>query len=140
MYVFINHLGNREFLNAAVQIFQTLDQCSLYMIWTTALACGPRIKRNCTVTSNGLHYDLSPLTRYSQNYVIHAGNKPSLKIILNVCHSVIFEYNALCQMSSGVCLHNSSNSEYVYFPNSIDTNPLFGPNYVSTEAKGSGYD
>ncbi|XP_076173543.1 lysosomal enzyme receptor protein isoform X2 [Ptiloglossa arizonensis] len=92
-----------------------IDQCDLHMVWETALACSPRIKNNCTVTDNGLHYDLSPLTKHSQNYVIHMGNRMSPKIILNICHSVIFEYNALCQMNSGVCLQKelaSSNFSY----------------------------
>ncbi|CAK9820663.1 Cation-independent mannose-6-phosphate receptor [Anthophora plagiata] len=92
-----------------------LEQCNLYMVWKSSLACRPATKTDCTVTDNGLHYDLSPLTRYSQNYVIPTGNKTSPKIILNICHSVIFEYNALCQMHSGACLQNvtSSKTEYV---------------------------
>ncbi|XP_029053716.1 cation-independent mannose-6-phosphate receptor isoform X1 [Osmia bicornis bicornis] len=102
--------GNNSFPEL---FYHTLTQCNLYMVWKTALACGPRITQSCTVTDNGLHYDLSPLTRYSQNYVIHMGNKTSPKIILNVCHSVIFEYNALCQMHSGACLQDASKSKYV---------------------------
>lgn len=82
------------------------------MIWKSALACGPRTVQNCTATNNGLHYDLSPLTSSSQNYVIYTGDKTPPMIILNVCHSVIFEYDALCQMRSGACLHNSSGNKY----------------------------
>lgn len=90
------------------------------MMWKTVLACGPRIKQNCTVTYNGLHYDLSPLTKYSQNYVVHTGNRTSSKIILNICHSVIFEHNALCQLYSGACLQSSTGTEYGYFYFSIN--------------------
>ncbi|XP_076766762.1 lysosomal enzyme receptor protein [Xylocopa sonorina] len=91
--------------NSLPELFSyELEQCNIFMIWKTVLACGPRIEKNCTVVDNGLHYDLSPLTRYSQNYVIHMGNRTSPKIILNVCHSVIYEYNALCQIHSGACL------------------------------------
>lgn len=85
------------------------------MIWKTHLACGPRNKTNCTVINNGLHYDLSPLTTYSQNYIILIDNKTSSKIILNVCHTVIFEYNALCQLTSGACLQNLSQNRYKLF-------------------------
>lgn len=91
------------------------------MVWKTALACGRRFTQNCTVMDNGLHYDLSPLTRYSQNYVIHMGNRTSPKIILNVCHSVIFEYNALCQMGSGACLQDASKSKYMCFHFKLET-------------------
>lgn len=100
--------------NSYPEIFpNTLKTCNIFMIWKTHLACGPRIKKNCTVINNGLHYDLSPLTTYSQNYIILMDNKTSSKIILNVCHSVIFEYNALCQSTSGACLQNSSQIGYV---------------------------
>lgn len=84
------------------------------MIWKSVLACGPRITGNCTVTDKGLHYDLSPLTKYSDNYFVTI-DKTSPKIILNICHSVIFEYKALCQSHSGACLQNSSFNEYGYF-------------------------
>ncbi|XP_012144587.2 lysosomal enzyme receptor protein [Megachile rotundata] len=93
------------------------NQCDLYMVWKTALACGPRVTQNCAVTNNGLHYDLSHLTKYSENYVIHTGNNTSPKIILNVCHSVIFEYNALCQTRTGACLRDPSKSRYVTLGN-----------------------
>ncbi|XP_043511603.1 cation-independent mannose-6-phosphate receptor isoform X1 [Frieseomelitta varia] len=100
--------------NSHPELFShTLELCNIYMMWKTAFACGPRIKQNCTVTHNGLHYDLSPLTKYSQNYVVHTGNRISSKIILNICHSVIFEHNALCQLRSGACLQSSTGTEYV---------------------------
>ncbi|XP_043801990.1 cation-independent mannose-6-phosphate receptor isoform X2 [Apis laboriosa] len=100
--------------NSYPDIFpNTLKTCNIFMIWKTHLACGPRIKKNCTVINNGLHYDLSPLISYSQNYIILMDNKTSSKIILNVCHSVIFEYNALCQSTSGACLQNLSQIGYV---------------------------
>ncbi|OAD52268.1 Cation-independent mannose-6-phosphate receptor [Eufriesea mexicana] len=90
-----------------------LQPCNIYLIWKTSFACGPRTTiQNCSVTENGLHYDLSPLTSYSHNYVIYMSNKVFPKIILNVCHSVIFEYGALC-LHSGACLQNSSKTEYV---------------------------
>lgn len=89
------------------------------MIWISAFACANRKEINCTVTnpSDHSHYDLSPLKRYSENYVIYAGKNTSLKIILNVCHSVIFGYDAICQMNSGACLYDPLNGPklgYIY--------------------------
>ncbi|XP_076628392.1 lysosomal enzyme receptor protein [Colletes latitarsis] len=97
-------------------ISHTEEQCNLRFTWRTVLACVHPKVQDCTVTDNKLHYDLSPLTRYSQNYVIHTGNRMSPKIILNICHSVIFKSDALCQMSSGVCLQKepvSSGKGYI---------------------------
>ncbi|KAL2725452.1 cation-independent mannose-6-phosphate receptor isoform X1 [Vespula squamosa] len=83
------------------------SECHFYMIWSSAFACANRKEINCTVTnSDGSHYDLSPLKRYSENYVIYVGKNTSLKIILNICHSVIFGYDAICQINSGACLHD----------------------------------
>ncbi|KAK2588804.1 hypothetical protein KPH14_001679 [Odynerus spinipes] len=90
-------------------IFEDISKpCYLDMIWTTAFACGKRKEIDCTVVdpSNGSHYDLSPLKRYSENYVIYSGNNTSLKIILNVCHSVIFGHDALCHKDSGACSYD----------------------------------
>ncbi|XP_031848611.1 lysosomal enzyme receptor protein [Nomia melanderi] len=116
----------------------TLDGCELHLIWKTALACGPQTVSNCTVINNGSHYDLSSLTKYSENYVIYlgsgnssslvdSGNSSSLvdngKIILNVCHSVIFEYDALCETKSGACLQKTK-SEYVNLGD-VAQRPLF---------------
>ncbi|XP_047343685.1 cation-independent mannose-6-phosphate receptor isoform X1 [Vespa velutina] len=87
---------------------QGSELCQFYMIWKSAFACANRKEINCTVInpSDGSHYDLSPLKRYSENYVIYAGKNTSLEITLNVCHSVIFGYEAICQMNSGACLHD----------------------------------
>lgn len=75
------------------------------MVWKTALACGKKFETNCAVVNNGYHYNLSSLTRSSENYVIHIrDNMKSSKIVLNVCHSIIRQYGAMCPMKSGVCL------------------------------------
>lgn len=75
------------------------------MVWKTALACGQRFQTNCTVVNDGYHYDLSSLTRSSENYVIRIRNDmKSPKIVLNVCQSIIRQYGALCPIKSGACL------------------------------------
>ncbi|XP_053979420.1 cation-independent mannose-6-phosphate receptor [Hylaeus volcanicus] len=110
-------------------ISHTEDQCQLYKVWKTALACAPPTVQNCTVIDNGFHYDLSPLTRYSENYVIRVGTELLPKIILNICHSVIFEYNALCQMRSGACLQKNTDSSKLGYTNLGDvTHPPFMEN------------
>ncbi|XP_076288109.1 lysosomal enzyme receptor protein isoform X2 [Lasioglossum baleicum] len=87
--------------------------CEYHLSWRSAHACSPRTKQKCTVTNNGSHYDLSPLTKYSSNYVIHMGDVNSPKIILNVCHTVIYEYGALCLKSAACLQQNSSKIEYM---------------------------
>nr|XP_050868937.1 cation-independent mannose-6-phosphate receptor isoform X2 [Vespula vulgaris] len=85
------------------------SECHFQMIWSSAFACCANKKEiNCTVTnpSDDSHYDLSPLKGYSENYIIYAGTNTSLEIILNVCHSVIFGFGALCQANSGACLYD----------------------------------
>ncbi|XP_072743361.1 cation-independent mannose-6-phosphate receptor isoform X2 [Anoplolepis gracilipes] len=92
--------------NSHPELFPHGDgQCNLFMVWKTALACGPRFQTNCTVVNNGLHYDLSPLTRSSNNYVIRMRNEMKLpKIVLNVCQSIIRQYDSMCPIKSGACL------------------------------------
>lgn len=81
------------------------------MSWRTVLACTPRTQTNCTVVKDGYHFDLSPLTRSSENYVISMGNETrSPKIVLNVCQSVIRQPNALCPIKSGACLNDLTKS------------------------------
>ncbi|XP_043497869.1 cation-independent mannose-6-phosphate receptor isoform X1 [Polistes fuscatus] len=88
--------------------FEQKSKCQFHMVWSSAFACAKRKEINCTVTdpSDGSHYDLSPLKRYSDNYDIYVGNNTSVNLILNVCHSVIFGYNVLCPISSGACLQD----------------------------------
>lgn len=74
------------------------------MIWKTMFACGPRTQTNCTVVNNNQHYDLSSLTRFSENYVIHTGNETLPKLVLNVCHSVIRQHGSICPAKTGICL------------------------------------
>lgn len=76
------------------------------MLWKTALACGPRFQTHCTVVNNGSNYDLSPLTKFSDNYVIHISEMKSSKIVLNVCHSIIRQYGAMCPIKTGACLND----------------------------------
>lgn len=79
------------------------------MIWKTALACLPKTQTNCTVVNDGHHYDLSVLTRASENYVIPLKNETnSPKIMLNVCQSII-HHGAICPLQSGACLDDPKN-------------------------------
>ncbi|XP_070158069.1 cation-independent mannose-6-phosphate receptor isoform X3 [Polyergus mexicanus] len=92
--------------NSYPELFPHEDgKCNLFMVWKTALACAQKFQTNCTVVNNGYHYDLSSLTRSSDNYVIHISNeKQSRKIVLNVCQSIIHQYGAMCPIKSGACL------------------------------------
>ncbi|KAG7213127.1 hypothetical protein KM043_002444 [Ampulex compressa] len=90
----------------------TEKPCNFNMVWKSIVACGPRVQQNCTVSDHGNHYDLSTLTKYSDNYVIRLGDKKPSVIILNICHSVIFQGGAMCQSKSGVCLRNFED-EYI---------------------------
>ncbi|XP_011342492.1 cation-independent mannose-6-phosphate receptor isoform X2 [Ooceraea biroi] len=97
--------------NSHPELFPHRDeQCNLFMIWRTAFACAPRTRTNCTVTYNDLHFDLSPLTRSSENYAIRMGtDAKSPKIMLNVCQSVI-RHGAVCPIKSGACLDDPQRS------------------------------
>ncbi|KYN03799.1 Cation-independent mannose-6-phosphate receptor [Cyphomyrmex costatus] len=103
----IMHCDYAAETNSYPELFPHDDQqCNLYIVWKTALACVPRTQTSCTVVNNGLYYDLSPLTRTSENYVIpiYIKNKTkSPKIILNVCQSIL-HHGIMCPVKSGVCL------------------------------------
>ncbi|XP_014472689.1 PREDICTED: cation-independent mannose-6-phosphate receptor isoform X2 [Dinoponera quadriceps] len=99
-------------------------ECKLFMVWKTAYACGPRTQTNCTVVYNNQHYDLSSLTRYSDNYVIHAGNDTSRKIVLNVCHSVIRQRGSICPAKTGACLDDPKKPNRYLSLGEVQ-NPLF---------------
>ncbi|XP_012235795.1 cation-independent mannose-6-phosphate receptor [Linepithema humile] len=94
--------------NSRPELFPYAEkQCDIHMSWKTALACTPRTQTNCTVVKDGHHFDLSPLTRSSENYVISMRNETRLpKIVLNVCQSVVRLPNALCPIKSGACLND----------------------------------
>lgn len=81
------------------------------MVWKTALACAPKFQTNCTIVNNGYHYDLSSLTRSSDNYVIHISEKHSPRIVLNVCQSIIRQYGAMCPIKTGACLEDLEDLE-----------------------------
>ncbi|XP_051174932.1 cation-independent mannose-6-phosphate receptor isoform X2 [Leptopilina boulardi] len=83
------------------------NQCEIDIHWKTSLACGEQTITNCSVIdSTGFKYDLSKLTKYSDNYEIPVQN--SSKILLNVCHSLIFGYGVSCINKAGSCLVNSN--------------------------------
>ncbi|XP_071630310.1 cation-independent mannose-6-phosphate receptor-like isoform X1 [Temnothorax longispinosus] len=98
--------------NSYPELFSHGDQeCNLHIVWKTALACVPRTQTNCTVANAGRHYDLSLLTRASENYVIRMRNETkSPKIILNVCQNVI-HHGTTCPVKSGVCLDDPENPD-----------------------------
>ncbi|XP_034945138.1 cation-independent mannose-6-phosphate receptor isoform X2 [Chelonus insularis] len=96
--------------------FHSDDQCAIEMIWRTISACGvPPMEKpfiDCTVTDDaGNFYDLSSLTKYSDNYIVPIDENTS--IILNVCHPIVYGNGAVCRYSSSVCLRHSLNMSYV---------------------------
>lgn len=101
------------------------------MVWKTSLVCGPRKQVNCTVIEDGQLYDLSPLTRFSENYMIRAGSdvrSPMIK--LNVCHSVIREAGSMCAFKSGACLAHGEQNMLVSL---ISVNFLLFEHYIHTQ-------
>ncbi|XP_012276339.1 cation-independent mannose-6-phosphate receptor isoform X2 [Orussus abietinus] len=94
------------------------NHCEWYMIWYTKAACGNIIKSNCTAKDDsGRSFNLSPLTRISDNYIIDVGNTSSKKIILNICHSLIFGDNTKCHPNSGACLQKSKTNNDTWYEN-----------------------
>lgn len=84
------------------------------MIWQTDKACVKEPgKTNCTVVDEFKNvYDLSSLTATSDNHFVHIDNKGTSKLIVNVCHSIIYEHGATCRGKVGACFQNSSNPSH----------------------------
>ncbi|XP_043474174.1 cation-independent mannose-6-phosphate receptor [Leptopilina heterotoma] len=84
------------------------NQCEIDIHWKTSLACGRQLNINCSVRDpkDNFKFDLSELTKFSDNYEVQVEN--SSKILLNVCHSLIFGYGSTCSFQSGSCLLNST--------------------------------
>ncbi|KAL7888463.1 hypothetical protein AOLI_G00034370 [Acnodon oligacanthus] len=81
-------------------VFAGETDCTYYFTWQTAYACVKESKDLCRVTNGKKHYDLSPLTRYSepdsqtpvQNWEAVDANAPESdrkRFYINVCHSII---------------------------------------------------
>ncbi|XP_020283020.1 cation-independent mannose-6-phosphate receptor [Pseudomyrmex gracilis] len=100
--------------------------CDVFMVWRTSLICGPRKQVNCTVVENGQLYDLSPLTRFSENYVIHVRPDITSPLIeLNVCHSVIPRQGSTC-FRSGACMTRGSEEHTNLDLGEVEDGPFFG--------------
>lgn len=105
-YIELGDIYNKNTLN----LLQADQECNLYIAWRTALACVPRIQSNCIISNAGRYYDLSILTRTSENYVIPMKNETkSSKIILNVCQNII-HHGTNCPIKSGACFDNLEES------------------------------
>lgn len=83
------------------------NPCEIDIHWKTNLACGKEKMENCSATdpTDGYEFDLSELTKFSDNYEVPIENSSS-KILLNVCHSLIFGFGSTCSYQSGSCLLN----------------------------------
>ncbi|KAL0115499.1 hypothetical protein PUN28_010785 [Cardiocondyla obscurior] len=122
----IMHCDYEAQSNSYPELFTHGDQeCNLHIVWKTALACVPRTQINCTVVNDGRYYDLSPLTRTSENYVIPMKNETkSAKIILNVCQNVI-HHGTTCEFKSGACLEDPENSNIYSSLGTVQKSPFF---------------
>ncbi|XP_033226703.1 cation-independent mannose-6-phosphate receptor isoform X2 [Belonocnema kinseyi] len=117
-----NASGNNSF---PIIIPHAEDQCDIYLIWSTVYACGPRHRTSCSVADDSGHeYDLSPLTQYSENYEVPMNKS---KIILNVCHSVIYGHGAACKQKAASCFQDSNaNNSF------IDIGEVEQPPYIDS--------
>ncbi|XP_043273533.1 uncharacterized protein [Venturia canescens] len=80
------------------------SDCTYHIVWKNKVVCGSDKTVDCTaIGSAGEHYNLSPLMMRSDNYVIPVMGKPESEIILNVCHSIVYNYNAKCHPHAGAC-------------------------------------
>ncbi|XP_011308318.1 cation-independent mannose-6-phosphate receptor isoform X2 [Fopius arisanus] len=111
----ITHCDFSETDNKPFLFPYTKGQCDLFISWKTKLACGsPPKSVDCKIkNADGDVVDLSPLQSQVNNYVIK-GTTNITSIILNVCHSVIPGYGAVCPSNSGICLRNESTSIMSY--------------------------
>lgn len=122
----IMHCNYNAENNSYPELFTHGDQqCDLYIVWMTALACLPRTQTNCTIANAGRYYDLSLLTRASENYVIPIKNgTKSPKIMLNVCQSIV-QHGALCPIKSGACLDDPEKSNRYSSLGEVQNPPSF---------------
>ena len=79
--------------------------CNFYFVWYTSATCPTPRFTSCTVEDNGNFYDLSQLSETVSNHVVFYRDD-NLKFIINVCHSVVFGTEAVCEYSSGACMLN----------------------------------
>ncbi|XP_011863304.1 PREDICTED: cation-independent mannose-6-phosphate receptor [Vollenhovia emeryi] len=107
------------------------EECDLHIVWKSALACVPRTQTNCIIANDGHIYDLSLLTRTSENYVIPMkdgipmnSKARSPKIILNVCQNVI-HHGTLCPAKSGACLDDPQNPKRYSSLGEVQKPPFF---------------
>lgn len=83
------------------------------MDWRTKAACTKRKQINCTVDNGSQHYDLSQLTKLTDNYRVPIND--TYLVILNVCHSVLYGANT-CKSNNAACLvDKNSPSRYSSF-------------------------
>ncbi|XP_011158228.2 cation-independent mannose-6-phosphate receptor isoform X2 [Solenopsis invicta] len=124
--------------NSYPELFAHGDkQCNLYIVWRTVLACLPKVQTNCTVANGGHYYDLSPLTRTSENYVILVKNDTKSRIVLNVCHNVI-HHGAMCPLNSGACLDNPESINRYSSLGDVQKPPFFSNGNLLIEYENGG--
>ncbi|XP_069700006.1 cation-independent mannose-6-phosphate receptor isoform X2 [Periplaneta americana] len=99
-----NDLGQPELFPKAS------NDCNFYFVWYTSAACPPRRSVDCTLMAGGQYFDLSPLAETQSNHVV-VQRDTNLKFLLNVCHSVVFGHDAVCQYTSAACLVNMSEAD-----------------------------
>ncbi|XP_024080951.1 cation-independent mannose-6-phosphate receptor isoform X1 [Cimex lectularius] len=87
-------------------ILMAKDGCQFYFYWKTREACIFKDEKpgKCTVEDPNTNnvYNLSALSLTSDNYKIILNITHTL--ILNICRSLVPQYNNQCNMNSGACL------------------------------------
>ncbi|XP_041350855.1 cation-independent mannose-6-phosphate receptor-like [Gigantopelta aegis] len=80
------------------------SDCTYQFEWPTNHACPPYKVTDCSIIDkDGKHYDLSQLSRSSDNYeyLIQHENK---KFIINVCRSLVHQKDQTCPFNAAACM------------------------------------
>ncbi|XP_065559848.1 cation-independent mannose-6-phosphate receptor-like [Artemia franciscana] len=93
-------------------LIETHTDCTAHFHWKTNAACTPGRSIGCKTTDGkGNTYDLSRLKSVSSNHEVEHENTTYL---INVCHTIIFGYEAECPTYSAACMRSFTNGELSY--------------------------
>lgn len=63
---------------------------------------------NCSLTVDQTLYDINILKLLNKNYVVRDTNDKNIEYIINICHPIVFNSEAMCDGYSSVCRKNIS--------------------------------
>ncbi|XP_077977392.1 cation-independent mannose-6-phosphate receptor-like [Glandiceps talaboti] len=101
--------------SGSITFLRETDDCTYTFMWHTIYACPPYDDVECSYRDeNGKQYDLTPLAKLSENYMVIPTTSPShTKEIyyINVCRSLLQKPGLACPYNSASCLVSEENGK-----------------------------